>query len=221
MGGLDSLDGGVAGGARATEKQFAKPRNRSLNAYTSGPRCGIVGAALRSCRGDAVWIPKSPFSGRFSAVLLVLAFLAPLAASPRRAGGSHTAQQRSTPAKVAADSPRITPGGTSFKFLPNGRSPPEKTWSFCNPPSPTHTSPLSTFKPLTRARRFLLPGLHTNRNSSVRSGVASRKNDDGTTSFITIDPGTAGFEFVVGDRAGKRVLVIRDGQHEYTFTETA
>jgi hypothetical protein len=51
--------------------------------------------------------------------------------------------------------------------------------------------------------------------------VASRKNDDGTTSFITIDPGTDGFEFVVGERAGKRVLVIRDGQHEYVFSETA
>jgi len=37
----------------------------------------------------------------------------------------------------------------------------------------------------------------------------------------TIDPGTEGFEFVVGDRSGKRVLIIRDGQHEYTFTETA
>jgi CubicO group peptidase (beta-lactamase class C family) len=54
-----------------------------------------------------------------------------------------------------------------------------------------------------------------------KSTVASRKNDDGTTSFITIDPGTEGFEFVVGDRSGKRVLIIRDGQHEYTFTETA
>jgi hypothetical protein len=54
-----------------------------------------------------------------------------------------------------------------------------------------------------------------------KSTVASRKNDDGTVSFITIDPGTDGFEFVVGDRAGKKVLVIRDGQHEYTFTETA
>jgi CubicO group peptidase (beta-lactamase class C family) len=53
------------------------------------------------------------------------------------------------------------------------------------------------------------------------SRVASRKNDDGTTSFITIDPGTDGFEFVVGERAGKRVLTIRDGQHEYIFTETA
>ncbi len=53
-----------------------------------------------------------------------------------------------------------------------------------------------------------------------KSSVASRKNDDGTTSFITIDPGTDGFEFVGGERSGKRVLVIRDGQHEYTFTET-
>jgi CubicO group peptidase (beta-lactamase class C family) len=54
-----------------------------------------------------------------------------------------------------------------------------------------------------------------------KSAVASRKNDDGTTSFITIEPGTEGFEFVMGDREGKRVLVIRDGQHEYTFKETA
>src|SRR6202453_2759314 len=32
-----------------------------------------------------------------------------------------------------------------------------------------------------------------------KSRVASRKNDDGTISFITIDPGTDGFEFVVGE----------------------
>ena len=54
-----------------------------------------------------------------------------------------------------------------------------------------------------------------------KSTVASRKNDDGTTSFITINPTNAGFEFVVGERAGKRVLIIRDGQHEYIFIETA
>jgi CubicO group peptidase (beta-lactamase class C family) len=54
-----------------------------------------------------------------------------------------------------------------------------------------------------------------------KSTVASRKNDDRTTSFITIDPGTDGFEFVVGERAGKRILIIRDGQHEYVFTEVA
>ena len=54
-----------------------------------------------------------------------------------------------------------------------------------------------------------------------KSTVASRKNDDGTISFITIDPTNGGFEFVMGDRLGKRVLVIRDGQHEYIFTEAA
>src|SRR5712692_807945 len=54
-----------------------------------------------------------------------------------------------------------------------------------------------------------------------KSAVASRKNDDGTISFITIDPTNQGFEFVVGERSGKRVLVIRDGQHEYIFTEAA
>jgi CubicO group peptidase (beta-lactamase class C family) len=54
-----------------------------------------------------------------------------------------------------------------------------------------------------------------------KSAVASRKNDDGTTSFITIDPTNDGFEFVAGERGGKRVLIIRDGQHEYVFTEAA
>jgi hypothetical protein len=53
-----------------------------------------------------------------------------------------------------------------------------------------------------------------------RSTVASRKNDDGTTSMITIDPGVDGFEFVVTEKSGKRALVIRDMQHEYVLTET-
>jgi CubicO group peptidase (beta-lactamase class C family) len=53
-----------------------------------------------------------------------------------------------------------------------------------------------------------------------RSSVASRKNDDGTISFITIDPGGSGFEFVEGKRNDKRVLIVREGQHEYLFTES-
>ncbi|HSB63342.1 MAG TPA: rhodanese-like domain-containing protein, partial [Thermoanaerobaculia bacterium] len=51
------------------------------------------------------------------------------------------------------------------------------------------------------------------------SAVASRKNDDGTTSFITIDPTISGFDFVVADRDGKKALVTRDAQHEYVFRE--
>jgi hypothetical protein len=57
-----------------------------------------------------------------------------------------------------------------------------------------------------------------------RSKVASPKNDDGSISFITIDPGVGAedaFEFVAEERGGKRVLIIRDGQHEYIFTEAA
>ena len=52
-----------------------------------------------------------------------------------------------------------------------------------------------------------------------KSTVASRKNDDGTISFITIDPGTSGFGFVESKRNGKRALIVREGQHEYTFIE--
>jgi CubicO group peptidase (beta-lactamase class C family) len=49
-----------------------------------------------------------------------------------------------------------------------------------------------------------------------QSEVASRRNPDGTTSFITISPGVSGFEFVVGS-GEKRTLTVRDAQHEYVF----
>jgi CubicO group peptidase (beta-lactamase class C family) len=53
-----------------------------------------------------------------------------------------------------------------------------------------------------------------------KTPVASRKNDDGTTSFVTIDPAITGLEFVVAERGGKRALVIRDAQHEYVYSES-
>jgi len=52
-----------------------------------------------------------------------------------------------------------------------------------------------------------------------RSAAASRRNDDGTTSFVFIDPTIGGFNFVVGERDGKRALIVRDAQHEYAFVE--
>jgi CubicO group peptidase (beta-lactamase class C family) len=52
-----------------------------------------------------------------------------------------------------------------------------------------------------------------------RSEVATRKNDDGTISLITISPTLQGFEFVVGEKDGKRTLTTRDAQHEYVYTE--
>ncbi|WP_109123524.1 serine hydrolase domain-containing protein [Dyella sp. C11] len=51
------------------------------------------------------------------------------------------------------------------------------------------------------------------------SDVASRKNDDGSVSFVTISPGSDGFEFVVSGTADARKLVLRDGQHEYVYDE--
>jgi hypothetical protein len=53
-----------------------------------------------------------------------------------------------------------------------------------------------------------------------KSEMASRHNPDGTLSFLTVAPGIIGFEFVVGGGPG-RTLVVRDAQHEYTFTETS
>lgn len=52
-----------------------------------------------------------------------------------------------------------------------------------------------------------------------KSPLASRKNDDGTYSLFTIEPGQAGFEFVIGTDKGRRVLITRDAQHEYVFME--
>ena len=46
------------------------------------------------------------------------------------------------------------------------------------------------------------------------SEMASRKNPDGTISFITIAPGVTGLEFVAGDKT----LTLRDAQHEYVYT---
>lgn len=46
------------------------------------------------------------------------------------------------------------------------------------------------------------------------SEMATRRNPDGTTSFITVVPGFSGLEFVVGDRT----LTLRDAQHEYVLT---
>ena len=52
-----------------------------------------------------------------------------------------------------------------------------------------------------------------------RSPVGSRKNADGSVSFVMIAPGVTGLEAVVGSAGGKRTLVMRDAQHEYTFVE--
>ncbi|HEX7842685.1 MAG TPA: serine hydrolase domain-containing protein [Kofleriaceae bacterium] len=52
-----------------------------------------------------------------------------------------------------------------------------------------------------------------------KTPVASRHNPDGSVSFVAITPGVIGFETVVGSADGRRTLVARDAQHEYTFVE--
>lgn len=49
------------------------------------------------------------------------------------------------------------------------------------------------------------------------SEVALRKNEDGTQSYMTIDPGIGGIELVRDDKAAKPTLILRDAQHEYRF----
>jgi hypothetical protein len=51
------------------------------------------------------------------------------------------------------------------------------------------------------------------------SDVASRANDDGTLSFVTISAGPVGFNFVVGSARNKRTLTVREAQYEYVFVE--
>ena len=54
-----------------------------------------------------------------------------------------------------------------------------------------------------------------------QSAVASRKNDDGTISFITIDPTLEGLEFVVGRARRQARPRMRDAQHEYVFLDVS
>jgi CubicO group peptidase (beta-lactamase class C family) len=53
------------------------------------------------------------------------------------------------------------------------------------------------------------------------SEMATKKNPDGTVSFVTIAPSLNGVELIpAGDETKKpRTLTIRDAQHEYVFTE--
>lgn len=55
--------------------------------------------------------------------------------------------------------------------------------------------------------------------TTVTSKAATKKNDDGTISFVMTDPTLAYFPIVVGKDGDRRTLIIRDSQHEYKFAE--
>lgn len=49
------------------------------------------------------------------------------------------------------------------------------------------------------------------------SQVALRRNEDGSLSYVTTDPGLVGIEFLRDDRTAPATLVLREAQHEYRF----
>lgn len=52
--------------------------------------------------------------------------------------------------------------------------------------------------------------------------MTTRRNDDGTVSIVSIDPGFLGDNgMLIGVADGKRTLTVRDGQHVYVFTEAS
>jgi CubicO group peptidase (beta-lactamase class C family) len=50
------------------------------------------------------------------------------------------------------------------------------------------------------------------------SEMASQRGEDGAVVFVTVSPGEDGYAFEVAEREEKRVLVLKDAQHEYVFT---
>jgi CubicO group peptidase (beta-lactamase class C family) len=53
----------------------------------------------------------------------------------------------------------------------------------------------------------------------VEGPLATRTNPDGTVSIASAGPGAIGVEAVVGRRDGLKTLTVREGQHEYVYTE--
>ena len=90
------------------------------------------------------------------------------------------------------------------------------------PPNPAKAGQLASL--YTNASLGMIRVLHEGARvffdfGSWKSEVASRKNDDGTVSFVTTDPGLGGSAFVVTTAGGKRGLTIHDGQHAYVYVE--
>ncbi|WP_206073253.1 serine hydrolase domain-containing protein [Erythrobacter colymbi] len=54
---------------------------------------------------------------------------------------------------------------------------------------------------------------------TMSTPVGTRKNEDGTLSFVGLDPTLLFFPLVAGTQDGKRTLVVRDSQHEFVFVE--
>lgn len=60
----------------------------------------------------------------------------------------------------------------------------------------------------------------TFRFRTLSSAMGTKKNEDGSVSFIALDPTILFWPITVGEREGLKVLFVRDGQHEFVFTPT-
>ena len=54
-----------------------------------------------------------------------------------------------------------------------------------------------------------------------QSEVASQRDDNGAVTFVTISPGENGYRFIAGGDGDARSLLLRSGQFEYRFDQTA
>ena len=54
---------------------------------------------------------------------------------------------------------------------------------------------------------------------SIGSPMGTKRNDDGTTSFVMLDPTLLFLPLIAGTKDGKRTLTLRDSQHEFVFVE--
>ena len=55
------------------------------------------------------------------------------------------------------------------------------------------------------------------RSTAISSEVATKTNEDGSISLVTVSPGFWGADILIGERDSKRVLILNDNQHEYVW----
>jgi CubicO group peptidase (beta-lactamase class C family) len=55
------------------------------------------------------------------------------------------------------------------------------------------------------------------RATSIWSELATKPNEDGTTSIVTISPGIGGENMLIGNKNGVVTLTLNDGQHDYVW----
>jgi CubicO group peptidase (beta-lactamase class C family) len=54
---------------------------------------------------------------------------------------------------------------------------------------------------------------------SIEGPVATRRNDDGSISLVSVGPGLIGLDAVIGGTPGARTLTFHDAQHDYLYSE--